>query len=206
MLLITCPLLKEEASLAQKESGVFPPMLFLPENVHEQPSSLPQALETLLAGREISGPLLLAGGWCGHSLAGYSPPLPLVAPKASDCLELLLFPQKKEAGVYYLTDAMLQSENSLPRQYQRAREKHGGQAADLIYGRVFAGYHALCLLENPARPFRGDRDDLLFLARLFRLELKKAPASSVLLQKMLRGEWDEHFLAFPANEPIAAFY
>ncbi|MCL2817212.1 MAG: DUF1638 domain-containing protein [Clostridiales bacterium] len=206
MLLITCPLLKEEVLLAQRECAVFPPTLFLPESVHERPSSLPQTLEALTAGGEVSGPLLLAGGWCGHGLAGYRPPLPLVVPKASDCLELLLFPQKKEKGVYYLTGAWLQSEKTLPRQYQQACAKHGEQAAARIFGRVFAGYHTLCLLENPVRPCGNDPEDLRLLARLFRLELKKAPSGGILLQKLLRGEWEEHFHVFPAGEPVAAFY
>ncbi|MCL2677513.1 MAG: DUF1638 domain-containing protein [Clostridiales bacterium] len=206
MLFVTCALLKEEAALAQEACGIFPPTLFLPEETHGQPSSLPRALEALLSGGEFSGPLLLAGGWCGHGLAGYRPPFQLVAPRASDCPELLLFPEKKEPGVYYLSESWLNSENSLPRQFQAACEKHGREKALRIYDRLFAGYHALCLLENPARAPLAAREAALSLARLLRLELKTAPAGAVLLQKMLRGEWEGHFHVFPANEPVPAFY
>jgi len=204
MLLITCPLLKEGVALAQKEAGVFLLTLCLPALVHEQPSALPQALDALLAGREATGPLLLAGGWCGNSLAGYRPPLPLVVPKASDCLELLLFPEKKEKGVYYLSDAWLESDNSLLRQYQRACVKYGEKEASLLYRRIFAGYHSLCVLENPVLPPQR-LEEALFLAQALRLELKRASASTLLLQKMLLGDWDEHFLILPAHEPAPAF-
>jgi hypothetical protein len=229
LLLIGCGLLLRELSDAIVRSPHLVDAKFLPAGLHDTGAkSMRQRLQQEIDSTNTADYDFIVLGYalCGMGIAGLKAPgIPLVVPRAHDCITLLMGSREKyseyfkaNTGVYFRSVAWI----------ERGREMHDqlganglSQDRDALIARY--GEDAGQYLYEEATRYRNTYSKLTYIrtgsefddrcAEQARAEAternwsyEEFPGDLTLFRRLLAGDWATDFLVVPAGHEIAATY
>jgi len=143
------------------------------------------------------GAVLLAYGLCSGGIAGLTAgKIPLVVPRAHDCITLFLGCRKKydgyffaNGGTYFMTTGWFEQDNAL--NYAPEMMPFYNKLAFIA-----TGIEQDDRLERRAQQIAEERQ----------WEFEKLTGDLSLLQRLINGDWNEDFLIVPAGQQIQESY
>jgi hypothetical protein len=233
---IACDVLRRELSFLTSRSRCYIDTVFLSQGLHATPDKLRAMLGEEIEKAEEGIPyehfgdkkyydyLILAYGLCDNSVAGLrSKTLPLVVPRAHDCVTLLLGSKErytelfaKHRGIYWYSRGWIERSLQPGKEryegaYKEYVEKYGEDNADYLMEMEqgwFKSYENAFFIDWPAlgnseiyRQYTKDCADYL------KWNYKEAEGEMALMEKMLNGVFDEdEVLLVPPGRTIRASY
>lgn len=219
LLLIACEALRPEIEFCMARSPHTIDIVWVEQGLHNTPEKLHSRLQDILRSADSGSDAVLLGyGLCGNGLLGLSCSLPLVVPKAHDCITLLLGSKQRHEeynqlnpGSYFFSAGWIehsqmpgpQSDRQLRAEYIA---KYGPDNADYLmeveqewrkrYKKaVFIDWN----LPNKQQHLQFTRQSADYLG----WEFDQIDGDPELLQRFLDGRWDDQQVAvLPAGQPI----
>ena len=208
-------------------------LTFLPKGLHDigapgMAQRLQQAIDAVDASAYDA--ILLAYGLCNNGVCGLRAPLPLVIPRAHDCITLLLGSRERyqayfsrHPGTYYKSTGWIEradDPNSQPNSvtaqlgiscdYQEYVAKYGEENARYLMemlGDWLKHYNRLAYIDTGFGDFRHYQEATQREAQTRGWEYELLLGNTLLLQRLLDGDWtSEDFLVAPPHTPICAAY
>jgi hypothetical protein len=228
--LIGCSLLTRELSEAVVRSPHLVDAQFLPEGLHEtgartMRSRLQEAIDALDATKYDA--VVLGYALCGNGLQGLiARQLPLVLPRAHDCITLLMGSRTKyreffeaNPGTYFRSAGWVERAADLDDQLSDIGagkdlnaliEKYGEDSGRYLYQEMLIrfrqSYRKLVYIRTGLEP----NDNFLDRARAEAQEKKwifeEVIGSPNLFRRLLAGDWLDDFLVVPPGYEVAATY
>lgn len=206
-LLIACETLRNEVELALSKTKVKIAIRWMANGLHDQPDRLNKALQEVINEVEDDyDRLLFAYGSCGNGLVGIkSSKAMMVIPRFEDCIAMLLSNQDKldriRTTTYFLTPGWMIGEKSLEVEYQAMLTKYGEEKTKKIYQIIFKSYQELMLIDTKAYQVAPWMDRVEQIARKLGLNVLVGRGTISVLEKLLRGDWDDDFCLIPPGRP-----
>jgi hypothetical protein len=192
-------------------------------------AQLQTRIDTLQAGRYDF--ILLAYGLCGLSLNGVKPAtIPLVIPKAHDCITLFLGSRnrymeefQKDPGTYWYTQDYIERNDpnsdpiemgvnfslDLEKMYSKYLKKYGKEKADYLIDTMSqwqAHYDRAAYIDLKL----GDGSKAEYFAKEEALrkgwKFERLTGDLSLIRKLVRGDWDDDFLVVHPGNHISFAY
>lgn len=209
-IILSCESLQVYIDAAQQAAGTNYPVYWLQRKYHDNPAMMRQhILETLSSLPREADTVLVAMGFCGGSWDQVIADRRIVLPRVDDCITLLLHqndeyqPNLKQMGHMYMLDG--DPEKFSPEtMFENLSEKYEQWKAEALFDMWFENYHFLdvidtglfdCYSESFAAQAQRSAD-------LIHCALDYVPGSNRLLEKLLRGQWDEQFLVAEPGHKI----
>ena len=209
--ILSCQSLEVYVAAAQNAAGTNYPVVWLDRKYHDDPSVMrTHILETIAELPTHVDTVLVAMGFCGGSWSQVTTDRRIVLPRVDDCITLLLHtgdtyqPNLKEMGHMYLLDGD-PDKFSPERMFHGLCEKYGKDTAESLFETWFANYGYLDIIDTGI----GDCYSEAFVemaqrsADLIGCALDYTAGSNRLLEKLMRGQWDEQFLIAEPGHTIA---
>jgi hypothetical protein len=208
-LLLACNTIHEEICSVAEKLKTEIPMIFLEAGLHIFPERLHRRLQAEIDGVDDAvSHILLGFGFCGNALVGLrSADKTLVVPKVDDCITLLLGSIARRIeinrdGSYYLTRGWLDNRITIWDEYQRCLKRYGEQKTRIIMRGMIGHYRRLVLLDTGLPESGAWRETAGRMASAFALQTVEVKGTSTLIEKLLRGAWDEDFLVLAPGTEI----
>lgn len=229
--LIACEVLFRECAAAMANCQAIIDPEFLPKGLHdmgEEAMSLriQSVIDSLEPGRYDA--ILLAYGLCNYGTRGLHACVPLVLPRAHDCITLLLGSRKRydeyfpaNPGTFFKSPGWIERDadpnaspasitSKLGMSHDRATlaELYGEENADFLMesmGDWFHNYHKLAFIDTGVGPTSHYLKVAGNQAEENNWELEQVSGSRHLLEQLLRGDWNaEEFLVLESGDKIDA--
>src|SRR4051794_7230585 len=222
--LIACDMLQREMRAALEHSPHTVEVEFMPKGLHEigcrpMRTRLQMVVDRVDAGRFDA--ILLGYGLCGNGIDGLvSRVLPIVVPRAHDCIALLMGSRGKyqeyferHPGVYFRSIGWLERGAEIqPREYTRDElvGRYGEDDGEYLFEQLTtyrSAYRQLTFIKT------GLEQDVAFEktaeeeARSRGWKFEAMDGSLQLFEALLRGDWDERdFLVVPPGWRVRASF
>lgn len=170
--------------------------------LHLNPAELKRVLRKKIDEASVEVDVLLLGyGLCSMAVVGLkATTATLVIPKTDDCIAIFLgsasaYKQqsKAEPGTYYLTKGWIEAGDTPFEEHELIVERFGEEKAKRMTGFLLKNYKRLALIDTGQYEIERYRDYTRSKAEEFELRFEEIDGSSRLIEKMLRGPWDEEF-------------
>ena len=208
--ILACSSMARQVAAAQRKMGTDYPVRCVDRRYHAEPKEMRLKLIEALGG--LAGEfdtVLVAMGFCGGSWESVYAPLRVVAPRADDCITILLntdgapHENLKEPGHIYIRDTDT-GRYSLEGLRDAVCEKYGREQGLALFDKWFASYTHADIIDTGTYDSRAE--DFLAQARrgaeITRCELRHVPGGSVVLEKLVSGDWDDLFVVAEAGETL----
>jgi len=230
--LIACEVLFRELAFCAARSPNVVDIEFLPKGLHDigerkMVARLQEAIDQVDGERYQA--ILLGYALCNNGVRGLCARLPLVLPRAHDCITLLLgsrcaYQQYFDAnpGTFFRSPGWIErdtnpndnqdsitSQLGMNRTYQEYVAKFGEDNARYLMdmlGDWFKNYRKLAYIHSPIGDFPACRQQAHDEASQRGWEYEELPGNLALLQRLLDGQWDDDFLVVAPGQSIAASY
>ena len=229
--LIACEVLFRECAAAMASCKAIVDPEFLPKGLHDIGEAGMSA--RIQAAIDATDPtrydaILLAYGLCNYGVRGLHASLPLVLPRAHDCITLLLGSRQSYAdyfaanpGTFYKSPGWIERDTDpnanpasitarmgLLRDREAMAAQYGEENADFLMqemGDWFQSYRKLAFIDTGV----GDTARYLETAKAIAgekgWEMEQVAGSRALLDRLLSGDWpDEDFLVLAPGDRIDA--
>lgn len=209
-IIMACDSLRQHINAAQKKAGTDYQVLELDSDLHVSPEKMRESVfEHMSALPGAVDTVLLAMGLCGGSVSDQPLPKRTVIPKVDDCITLLLHKDEswhanlKECGHLYLTDTVdgnLSVENIRDRLFERYGEKKGRMVFDIW----FAAYRSVDIIDTGVYDCYSDQyiKSTERNADLIHCPVCYVPGSNLLLEKLVKGQWDHQFIVAEKGQTL----
>jgi len=198
--LLACEIFRHEISLLLTSSPHQVDVEFLPMQLHASGKvrMKKRLTEYLIAVEEDSyDALLLAYGLCSGGIAGLSAgKIPLVVPRAHDCITLFLGSRQRyqdyffaNGGTYFMTTGWFEQDNAL---------NYGPE--------MMPFYNKLAFIETGTEGDNTYEHRASQLAEERHWEYEKLTGDLSLLKRLINGDWGEDFLIVPPGQKIQMAY
>ncbi len=227
--LIACEILFREVCLCASKCKNIIDIDFLPKGLHDMGQSkmskrLQQELDRVETDKYDA--ILLCYGLCNNGVKGLQSKLPIVIPKAHDCITLLLGSKEKyneyfrsNPGTYFKSTGWTErdkgpenNELSIPSQlgmnktYQEYVELYGEDNALYlmeILGNQMKNYSKIVYIDTQTGEFDSYKKSAKQLADNNNWQYEEVTGNTRLIFKLLNGDWnDEEFLTVPPDSII----
>ena len=208
--ILACSSMARQVAAAQRKMGTGYPVRCVDRRYHAEPKEMRLQLIAALGG--LAGEfdtVLVAMGFCGGSWESVYAPLRVVAPRADDCITILLntdgapHENLKEPGHIYIRDTDT-GRYSLEGLRDAVCEKYGREQGLALFDKWFASYTHADIIDTGTYDSRAE--DFLAQARrgaeITRCELRHVPGGNVVLEKLVSGDWDDSFVVAEAGETL----
>jgi hypothetical protein len=203
--LLACEIFRREISSIIADSPHQIDIEFLPMQLHVSGRvRMKNRLTEYLAAVEENGydALLLAYGLCSGGIAGLAAgTIPLVVPRAHDCITLFLGSRQKyqdyffaNGGTYFMTTGWFEQDNALNYEID-----------------MMPFYNKLAFIETLQSQLHEqgtnpDEQRAREIAEERHWEFEKLSGNLSLLQRLINGDWNEDFLVVPPGQQIRESY
>jgi hypothetical protein len=236
LLMIGCEIFCREAAAAMAQSPCIVDVEYMPKSLHDigeeaMSSRLQGRIDASLASRARDAwpdAIVLLYGLCNYGVRGLNAPVPIVIPRAHDCITLFLGSGRRydehfhaNPGTFYRSPGWIERDGdpdanpaSVTRQlgiihdYAALVEKYGKDNADYLMetmGDWFKNYRHVSLINTGVGPSEEYRRICRDEAREKHWTYEELAGDTVLIAKLLNGDWDERdFLVLQPGEKIAA--
>lgn len=221
---VVCRALQREAYLCAARSAHIVDVVLMPQGLHEQPDRLREELQKAVeratdGAGVVYDATLLGYGLCSNGLAGLHAPIPLVLPRAHDCITLLLGSKESyqqyfdsHHGIYWYSAGWI--EHSLQpgrerreRTYREYVEKYGEDNAEYLMEmeQTWMKEYSFATYIDWGFPLSGEyRRYTKECADYLKWSFDEVRGDPRLFMKLVNGEWDDHdFLVVKPGEQIA---
>ena len=208
--ILACSSMARQVAAAQRKMGTDYPVRCVDRRYHAEPKEMRLKLIEALGG--LAGEfdtVLVAMGFCGGSWESVRAPLRVVAPRADDCITILLntdgapHENLKEPGHIYIRDTDT-GRYSLEGLRESVCERYGREHGLALFDKWFASYTHADIIDTGT--YDSSAEDFLAQARrgaeITRCELRHVPGGSVVLEKLVSGDWDDLFVVAEAGETL----
>ena len=236
LLMIGCEIFFREAAAAIAESPCIIEADFMPKSLHDigeqaMSSRLQARIDSALASRTPDAwpdAVVLLYGLCNNGVRGLHAPVPIVIPRAHDCIAVLLGSRARydeyfqaNPGAFYRSPGWIERDGDpdanpasvtrrlgIIRDYATLVEKYGEDNADYLMatmGDWLKNYRKLSLIDTGVGPVEEYRRISRDEARERNWLYEELAGDGVLIRKLLNGDWnDDDFLIVPPGWRIAA--
>lgn len=222
--LIACKVLQREAYLCAARSPNIVDIVFLEQGLHNTPDKLRERVRhALTRTQDIQGnrfdASLLGYGLCSNGIVGLSAEIPIVVPRAHDCITLLLGSKEKykkyfdaHPGTYWYSPGWIEfGDTPGPERHEKKlreyEEKYGADNAQYLMEAERAwleDYRRTTYIDWQMPHTDHYKDHTRKAAEFLELEYDEFPGASDLFQRFLDGKWNEEdFLVVPPGKKIA---
>lgn len=179
--------------------------------LHTNPDHLKSALQEAIDATPPSVETIALGyGLCSHAVLGLtSQTSTLVVPRVDDCIGIFLgsaqaYQQESaaEPGTYYLTRGWIEAGDGPFEDYEHTVVRYGEEKARWVMEKLLARYTRLALINTGQYEIDPYRTYAKRTADRFGLRYEEIPGSTALLEKMVRGPWDDDFVVAPPGTAI----
>lgn len=208
--ILACSSMARQVAAAQRKMGTDYPVRCVDRRYHAEPKEM--RLRLIAALGEFAGEfdtVLVAMGFCGGSWESVYAPLRVVAPRADDCITILLntdgapHENLKEPGHIYIRDTDT-GRYSLEGLRESVCERYGREQGLALFDKWFASYTHADIIDTGTYDSRAE--DFIAQARrgaeIARCELRHVPGGNVVLEKLVSGDWDDLFVVAEAGETL----
>lgn len=229
--LIACEVLARECAAAMSACAAVVDAQFLPKALHDigqagMSSVIQAAIDATDPARYDV--ILLAYGLCNYGVCGLHAELPLVLPRAHDCITLLLGSRQRydeyfaaNPGTFYKSPGWIERDSDpnanpasitarlgMSRDRQALAAQYGEENADFLMvtlGDWLQGYRKIAFIDTGVGDTAGYLKIAEDLARDKGWEMQRVIGSRVLLERLLSGQWPtDDFLVLAPGERIVA--
>ncbi len=231
--LIACEIMFREVCYCASQSYNILDLQFLPKGLHDVgEAKMRTQLQDAISNLDITkyDAILLGYGLCNNGIRGLQACLPMVVPRAHDCITLLLGSKEKyyqyfdsHSGTFFKSPGWVErdldpniSPQSIPSQlgmghnYQEYEKKYGSENAEYLMeslGDWFKNYRKLAYIDTGIGDFQHYKELTKRQADDKGWEYEELTGSVSLIQKLVDGQWDEKdFLIVPSGKTIGALY
>ncbi len=198
---------------------------------HKDPDDLRRRLQTRIDEVQDDGydALVMGYGLCGKSTAGLTASIPMVIPRAHDCITLFLGGRDRyktefedNPGTYwYVRDYLERSTGDTALTlgadsgadaealYATYVEKYGQDNADYlmeVMGAWREHYKRAAYIDMAVVESTGTEAQALDEAQRRGWTFDKLEGNLILIKRLLDGDWDEDFLIVPPGQSVAMSY
>ncbi len=227
--LITCEIFFREICFCLSQTKNIIDVVFMPKGLHdigEKPmvSRLQEEIDKTDYSKYEA--ILLGYGLCNNGIRGLHAEIPLVVPRAHDCIALLMGSRKKydeyfnqNPGTYFKSTGWIERDTNLHenemsitsqlgmnRTYQEYVDQFGEEHARYLMdtlGDWFRNYKKIAYIDTQIGYFTEYKNITKKMAEEKGWEYDEISGSTVLLMKLLNGEWDSNdFLVVPSGKQI----
>jgi len=220
--LIICRVLQREADFCAGSSKNVIDVVLLPQGLHQEPARLRSKIQKALArtadsqGRPYDASLL-GYGLCSNGVVGLSANIPIVVPRAHDCITLLLGSKDKyqqyfdtHRGVYWYSPGWIEAGNQPGRQrYERTlkeyKEKYGDDAEFIMQDQHnwIKRYNWATYIDWGLDNCDEDKKYTKSCAEFLGWNYDEIKGDPALLQRLVDGDWnDTEFLVVKPGQSI----
>ena len=197
--IITCQTVGEELKDLINEDDE---MISLEFGLHDYPGELNQRLQREINRVGNCEAIILGYGLCSRGALGLaSSKNKLVIPKRHDCIGIFLGSHKryqeqhqKAPGTYYLTKGWIKHGGDPFKMLLKWRDKYGDEKAFRVIKKTLENYTRLIYIQTGKDNQKNEISYAKKVATMFGLRFEIMKGDNVLLQKMVRGVWDDDFI------------
>jgi hypothetical protein len=167
--------------------------------LHFRPGGLTAALQEVIDRSTGYDTLLLGYGLCSRGVVGLrATTARLVIPRVDDCIAIFLGSRDdytaqhaKEPGTYYLTKGWIEAKDSPLDGLNELVPRYGEAKAERIMRIMLKNYTRVAFIDTGAYELERYRAYAKENARRFDLRYEELEGRPSLVEKLLRGPWDE---------------
>lgn len=208
---IACSMMEDELKKVFERTGCDLPVRWLKRGYHNTPERLREALQEEIDLLQEYDEILLAYGLCGNGTAGLvSERAVLVLPKFDDCINMMLCTGERsargmaKAGSIYLTRGWIQDEEAVLQKRQEYVEEYGEETASEILEMMYEHYEKIAVIDTGCYELGPVQEYARQAGALLHLEPVTVEGSVSILEKLLKGEWEENFIVQKPGRPLSA--
>lgn len=206
--IIACTMLRQELERVMEEACCELPILWIEPALHNDPVRLRSELQTKIdSASKNADTILLAYGFCGGALDGLvSQNARLVFPLFHDCIHMLTCAggsyADKEPDCLYFTQAWIESNQFIGKEYERFAELKGKDKALRAYRSLLRQYRAMRFIDTGYCEPEQAVEALGPFAQQLGLSLGITRGSAEPLKSLVTGNWDKYFYVAEKGETL----
>ena len=181
--------------------------------LHTDPARLKEALQRAIDEVELDeavDTIILGYGLCSQGVIGLrGAHSRLVVPRVDDCISIFLGSgsayreqTRSEPGTYYLTKGWIEVGESPFSEHEKTLARYGPERTERIYRLMLKNYKRLALINTGQYDLERYRDYARRTAERFSLRYEEVEGSTVLVEKMINGPWDEEFAVVQPGDAV----
>jgi len=173
------------------------------KRLHEHSDLLKEKLQDEINKSQDYDIIVLGYGLCGNGIAGLiSPKVPLVAPRADDCISLFLGSTeerkkqlKTEPGTYFLTRGYLgEAEDFIVSGFSEIKNKYDKKTWQWIVKKMLKNYKRIVFINTGNYDSSEWRKKAKREAVKLGLRFEEIKGRGKFLDKIINGNWDDQFI------------
>ncbi|MFP3155623.1 DUF1638 domain-containing protein [Lachnospiraceae bacterium ZAX-1] len=206
-------MMEDELKKVYDETGCTDPIIWIDRGYHNTPNILRNKLQQIIDELKDNDIILLTFGLCGNALQGIlSKQAKLVLPRFDDCINLLLYTEKKKrkeralakAGSIYVTRGWTLEPESILAQYEQNIEKYGYETAKIVIEMMYENYKEIRLINTGCYDIKPVEEYVKKAAELTNLSTSYTEGSSIILKQLILEQWDNNFIIQEAGIELDA--
>lgn len=207
-IVLACPTVEKELMQSVKQTGFAGEICFLPKHLHNDPNRMRQYLQEKIDSLQQIDEALICVSGCGGSTIGLKATgAKLVIPRCRDCVDLLLSTgenceiKRPERGIF-LTEGWMNLMKNSAMSLERMTQNLGREKAEQTLQKIYTGFHRFYLIETGTYDTQSVMDYILPLVQVVGGSIESTVGEYSLIKKLLKREWEEHFLVVPKGESV----
>lgn len=224
-LVISCGMLSNELKKAYQKCFSDCKILWMKRALHNHPKSLKDTLQSFIDENQDCDDILLTYGLCGNGTLGiHSQHTRLVIPKFHDCIHQLIqsvdnntadidepwkmnelgkINQKQVLpGQLYLTRSWTLDQEAIYQQSKAVLNTYGKSHGQDILDEIYEGYTDINVINTDSYEIAPVMEYAKNAAAMNHLKVNQINGSTLILEKLLCGDWDQNFIVLEPGEEL----